>query len=85
MLAVAGCFNEERVELVDGQIIQMPPCDEPHARSASNAIRSLIRSLPDELVVRPRNPINAGERGFPEPDVAVVLTSALVRGEAPSR
>ncbi len=85
MLALAGCFANERVELIDGQIIQMPPCDELHARSASRTIRALILALPEEFLVRPRNPIDARENGLPEPDIAVVLTSHLKRGEVPSQ
>ena len=84
-MALLGFFEGLRVELIDGEIVEMPPIGEPHAMSVSRTTKRLNIALNDDLLTRPQNPINAGSFGRPEPDVAVVLTSNLVRGEAPSQ
>lgn len=71
-LAQMGAFEGQRVELIGGHIITMPPISEDHARSVSNTSEELIIPLRGQMKVRSQNPIDAGEHGRPEPDVAVV-------------
>ncbi len=84
LLAKAGAFDDQRVELIDGEIIYMIPSGEGHAMSVSRTTKRLNVALDESLLTRPQNPINAGTFGRPEPDVAVVLTKNLVQGQPPS-
>lgn len=84
-LVLLGLLDGSRFELIDGEIIEMPPIGENHAMSVSRTTRRLNIALDESLLTRPQNPLNAGTFGRPEPDIAVVLTSTLVPGETPSQ
>jgi Uma2 family endonuclease len=77
----AGIVKEDdRVQLVDGVIIEMSPQSEPHARLIQKLNRALSRGLSDDYVVRPQLPLTLGTKSEPEPDLAVVRA-----GDAASR
>lgn len=70
----AGVFAEgDRVELIDGEIRTVAP-QGPEHRSMRTELRRRLeaayRSLP--VYVEDQSPIRAGERGVPEPDLAIV-------------
>jgi Uma2 family endonuclease len=68
-----GILNEdEHVELLEGEIVQMPPMEKPHARATTKLDRRLQRALSDHYVVRVQMPLTLRD-SEPEPDVAVVL------------
>ncbi|HZR98511.1 MAG TPA: Uma2 family endonuclease [Chloroflexota bacterium] len=63
---------EERVELIDGEIIEVPPQLSRHATGVcliSDALRALFRT---GFTVRTQLPLGLGDYSEPEPDVAVV-------------
>jgi len=63
-----GHFDGERVELIDGVLIEMNPQDAPHA----NVIQFLTRHFATARAgVRVQLPL-AGPRSRPEPDIALV-------------
>lgn len=66
-----GWFKGQRVLLLDGEIIQMPPMKHPHAWSVSKVYDSLRQIFGDRHWVRQDMPLNASDRSDPEPDVAV--------------
>jgi Uma2 family endonuclease len=70
----AGILNHQRVELLNGEIIEMSPEGEPHAFYSHSAAKYLERMLGDERVtVRQGNPITIPiTQSEPEPDIAVV-------------
>ena len=70
----AGIFSEDdRVELIDGEIVQMTPIGPRHA----SCVRRLIAILPplvaDYALVDVQNPVILGTHDEPQPDV-VLLT-----------
>jgi Uma2 family endonuclease len=68
----AGILGEdEHVELLEGEIVQMPPQDPPHAQATHRLNRFFVRRLGDEYIVRPQLPLTL-RRSEPEPDVAIV-------------
>ena len=70
-LAELGFFDNQRVELIDGEIIQMSPIHNAHA-SVVSRLTKLLNSLDDEKYwVRVQATLQIGE-DFPEPDIAVV-------------
>jgi hypothetical protein len=69
----AGVFGpEDRLELLDGEIIDMAPQKSRHATAVTlvgEALRTLFRS---GATVRVQLPFSLDDRSEPEPDVAVV-------------
>jgi Uma2 family endonuclease len=67
-----GWFEGRRVELINGEILEMSPMGEPHAIGMGKLHREFNRKLPDSLFVRGQAPLYIGTTSAPEPDVAVV-------------
>lgn len=82
-MASLGLFDGLRVELIDGEVIEMPPIGENHAQSVTKTSIKLIVALHERLLVRSQNPINAGAFGRPEPDVVLVPLETLGSSEPP--
>jgi Uma2 family endonuclease len=77
-LADAGCFADERVELLDGFVVVMSPHSELHANVTARVTELLVRALPDGFQVRGQLPVHLGDHSMPEPDVAVVRRGTLL-------
>jgi Uma2 family endonuclease len=71
-LAAEGWFQGQRVQLIKGEIIQMPPQGHPHYRSIFLISEALRAVFAGEAFVRTQAPLNALEDSDPEPDVAVI-------------
>ena len=72
-MAEAGILAEdERVELLDGEIFVMPPIGPPHEDGTTRLSRALILRLGDRAWVRVQNSVRLNDYGLPEPDIAVV-------------
>lgn len=72
-IADAGVFNEDdRFELLKGEIIQMSPLGPQHAACVDRLNRILQRLVQDRAIVRVQNPIRLGEYSQPQPDVTLV-------------
>lgn len=73
----AGILDEdERVELLEGVIVEMAPQGPPPAFCIQRLNRLLVRTLSDDYDVRPQLPLTLGEWNEPEPDLAVVRRDA---------
>ena len=71
-LAEQGWFQNQRVELIDGEIIQLSPPSPQHAFS-SDEIRDLLQQIfGDGYWVRMQLPLSYGNHSEPEPDVSIV-------------
>lgn len=76
-MAEAGILTEDdRVELLDGQIVAMTPIGPPHAGCVTQLTRLLVRALGDDATVSVQNPVVLGTHWEPEPDVAVLTLGA---------
>lgn len=64
--------GDDRVELLDGEIIKMTPIGSEHAGTVSRLTRLLVDRVGDEAIVWPQNPIELGSYSEPEPDVALL-------------
>ncbi len=71
-MAEAGIFNGQRVELIEGEIVEMSPQGGPHFTAVALAEETLRRLFRQGHVVRAQGPLSVGELSEPEPDVAVV-------------
>ena len=72
-MAEAGILKEcERVELLDGEIITMPPIGEPHEHGTDWLNRQMNYRLYDRALVRVQESILLDDGSLPQPDIAVV-------------
>ena len=67
----AGLFVDQRVELLDGEIITMPPPNPPHAGVLTLVPSVLMRVLGASVAIRIQLPIVLDDWSEPEPDIAV--------------
>jgi len=71
-MAELGFFHGKRVELIEGEIIEMSPMNKPHA-TAIRKLLSLLRKLFGEgYIVDSQLPMSFSKTNEPEPDAAVI-------------
>ena len=69
----AGVFHpEERLELINGEILEMTPQSKAHATAVCLVDEALSAVYARDFTVRVQVPMAMGESSEPEPDVAVV-------------
>ncbi|QZZ23167.1 Uma2 family endonuclease [Leptothermofonsia sichuanensis E412] len=69
----AGILDpEERVELIDGHIINMAAKGTAHASATTRTSRRLRQLLGEQVLIRLQEPIRLNDYSEPEPDIAVV-------------
>ena len=72
-MAEVGILREDdRVELINGEIVEMTPVGGRHVACVSRLNRLLIQLLGGDAVVNIQSPVQLCEHEEPEPDVAVV-------------
>jgi Uma2 family endonuclease len=71
-MIAAGILDDRRVELLKGEIVEIPPEGEPHAYFSSEAGAYLVRLLGDRATIRQSKPITLPNNSEPEPDIAIV-------------
>jgi Uma2 family endonuclease len=77
-MAEVGIFHPgERVELIEGEIVQMSPIGPRHAGCVINATRLFITRLGDRAVVSPQNPVVIQPRSEPQPDLLLLRPRAV--------
>ncbi|HHJ37985.1 MAG: hypothetical protein AXA67_12560 [Methylothermaceae bacteria B42] len=69
----AGIFPEDkRVELIEGEIIDMGPIGNPHASSVRKLIHTLSRQINGKALLDVQNPILLDESSEPQPDIVIL-------------
>jgi Uma2 family endonuclease len=69
----AGLFGEDaRLELLDGEVIEMAPIGSRHASCVARLNVLLISALRDRAVIFPQSPVSLDDRSEPVPDLAVL-------------
>lgn len=62
---------DARVELIEGEIIDMPPIGAPHASVVTTLQSRLILAIGEAATVRAQNPVRLDAHNEPEPDIAI--------------
>ncbi|PYS00123.1 MAG: Uma2 family endonuclease [Acidobacteria bacterium] len=71
-MAEAGILREDdRVELIDGEIIQMSPIGHRHMVCVNRANTLFIQAFGNGAVVSPQNPVRLTDWTEPQPDLVV--------------
>ena len=71
-LVALGFFDDERVELLYGVLVEMTPQDPEHAHPVQVLNKLLLPRLLGRAEVRVQAPFAASDESEPEPDIAVV-------------
>jgi len=73
-MAEVGILRPDaRVELIEGEIIDMPPIGSRHAGTVEQMAQVLRRAVKDEAMVRTQQPVALDAHSEPEPDITLVL------------
>jgi len=81
MVEIGIVAENERVELIEGEILLMSPQDKPHGDATTNTNMTLTRLFGLTHLVRVQLPLDLGERTQPEPDFALVPRGALEKAQ----
>lgn len=76
MAEVGVLAPDARVELIDGEIIDMAPQKSRHAAVVNELMRRLVRSVGDRALVTCQTPLRLSQRSEPEPDLMLLRPRA---------
>ena len=77
LLIRAGSLGEDdRVELIEGEIIEMSPISPEHAARVNRLNKLFARMLGERALISVQNPITLGGRSEPQPDLVLLRPSA---------
>lgn len=76
MVATGVLTPSDRVELIEGEILDMAPIGTRHASVTGRLLKWLVLALGDRTIVRAGNPIDLGDLSEPEPDLLVLKPRA---------
>jgi Uma2 family endonuclease len=69
----AGILHEDdRVELIEGEIVEMAAIGTRHFSCVNGLTRLLVRGVGDEAIVSVQNPVRLDEHNEPQPDLTVL-------------
>lgn len=72
-MAESGILSEnDRVELIRGEMIDMSPIGRRHAGCVNRLVNFLIQLLGKQIVLAPQNPVELDETSEPQPDIALL-------------
>lgn len=76
-LGELGIFREDdRVELIAGQVVEMTPIGDRHASCVRRLIRLFAQHFLDVAMFDAQNPIVLGQRDAPQPDLVLLRPRA---------
>ena len=76
-MAEAGIFDpDDRVELIDGVIVEMAPIGKPHANRVFDFVRPFVERGPRNIRVHIGSTIRLNDQTGPEPDIALLTPEA---------
>lgn len=72
-MADAGILKpDDRVELIEGEIIETSPIGKRHASCVDRVVNTVLGRLAGRAIVRVQNPVRLSEFSEPQPDVALL-------------
>ncbi len=76
-MLVAGILSEDdRVELIEGEILQMSPIGDRHASSVRRLTALLSSRLAEQAILSVQNPLRLNDISAPQPDLALLRPRA---------
>jgi hypothetical protein len=73
-MAEAGIFHEDdRLELLEGEIVEMPPIGPGHASGVKRLMNSFLPlQVAGKAIISVQDPVHLGEYSEPQPDLALL-------------
>jgi len=81
MLQAGILHEDDRLELIDGQLVAMSPIGDAHIACINRLNRLFVERTASDIAVSVQNPVRIDKHNEPEPDV--VLTTELEGGPHP--
>lgn len=72
MIACGVIKEDDRIELIEGEILQMSPIGSRHAAAVDRLAALFFESLRGRCIVRVQNPIQLPPRSEPQPDLTLL-------------
>jgi Uma2 family endonuclease len=66
---------DDRVELIEGEIVEMTPIGSRHFAAVNRLNRALVREVGDRGIVSIQNPVFLSDRSMPQPDLVLLAPS----------
>jgi Uma2 family endonuclease len=76
MVATGVLTKYDRIELIDGDMINMAPIGPNHAAVTARLTKLFVLSLVDSAIVSPGGPVRLGEYSEPQPDLMLLKPRA---------
>ena len=76
MAQIGILSRDARVELIEGEIVDMAPIGSKHAAYVTRLTRELLHAVGYDAIVFVQNPIILGDLSEPEPDLALLKPKA---------
>lgn len=80
MIATGVLAEDERIELIDGEIVEMAPIGDDHVSGLNLLVDDLYEQVHGRAIVSVQNPIRIPPHGEPQPDIALIRRTAARRG-----
>ncbi|HEX2674857.1 MAG TPA: Uma2 family endonuclease [Polyangiaceae bacterium] len=77
-LIALGAFEDEKIELLDGELVAMSPIGTRHSAAVMELTELLVLALNGRASVRCQSPFAASDISEPEPDFTVVPRGAYI-------
>jgi Uma2 family endonuclease len=74
--------QDDRVELIEGEIVEMSPIGDAHAAFVANLTHLLVNGFGDRSRVWVQGPVRVPPRSKPQPDLALLRPRSYVRSGA---
>ena len=74
--------RDDRVELIDGEVVEMSPIGTPHAAFVANLNHLLVHAVGNRALVWIQGPVRVPPRSVPQPDLALLRPRSYVRQAA---
>lgn len=81
MVEIGVLGKEDRVELVDGVVVEMAPVGRPHELRVNRLVRLFIHAVPENVEVSVQGTIRLNDLYGPEPDIALLTPQASLDEE----
>ena len=73
MLAAGILTEDDRVELIEGELLRMTPINSRRSAVLNRLIQAFARRLGDRAILSAQNPVRLGERSEPQPDLCLLV------------
>ncbi len=83
MVEAGILMEDDRVELIEGDIVEMPPVGDPHVNAVDRLNEVFVVAVAGKARVSVQNPVRLGPRSEPQPDLLILRRESFGRAGRP--